>query len=87
MYCELRQRGSQMRLRDARLQHAAGFALVAAFTQWIAIVRMCVLALSFSLLCEMPGSVHVALHLARLGLQLERSHATHGEREAKQQDE
>ena len=76
-----------MRLRDAGLQHAAGFALVAAFTQWIAIVRMRVLALSFSLVCEMPGSVHVALHLARFCPQFERSHAAHGEREAEQQDE
>jgi len=87
MDCELRQRGSQMRLRDAGLQHAAGFALVAAFTQWIAIVRVRVLALSFSLVYEMSGGIHVALHLAKLCLQLERSHATHGEREADQQDE
>lgn len=76
-----------MRLRDAGLQHAAGFALVAAFTQWIAIVRMRVLALSVSLVCEMPGGLHVALHLARFCPQFERSHAAHGEREAEQQDE
>jgi len=76
-----------MRLRYARLQHAAGLALVAAFTQWIALVRMRVLVLSFSLVCEMSGGIHVALHLARLCALLERSHAAHGEREAKQQDE
>jgi len=87
MNCELRQRGGQMRLRYAHLQHAAGLALVAAFTQWIAIVRMRVLVLSFSLVCEMPGALHVALHLARFCALFERSHAAHGEREADQQDE
>ncbi len=76
-----------MRLRYARLQHAAGLALVAAFTQWIAIVRMRVLVLSFSLVCEMPGALHVALHLAWFCALFERSHAAHGEREADQQDE
>ncbi len=76
-----------MRLRYARLQHAAGLALVAAFTQWIALVRMRILVLTFSLVCEMPRALHVALHLARFCALFERSHAAHGEREADQQDE
>jgi len=87
MYCELRQGDGELRLRYAGLQHAAGLALVAAFTQWAALVRMRTLVLGFSLVCEMPGGLHVALHLARICPQLERSHAAHGEREAEQQDE
>jgi len=48
---------------------------------------MRVLVLSFSLVCEMPGALHVALHLAWFCALFERSHAAHGEREADQQDE
>lgn len=63
---ELRQRRGENGLGDAGLHQTSGLALVTAFTQWVASMRVRILVLSDRLVCEMREDVHIALHLAWL---------------------